>query len=117
MATEFEAKGRLYNLGNDYPADVGFRDTALTAGDTWISGSYLDGIYTSAAEGFITGAWNKYFNTILPQETWVSADSAHQFSPDYAIAEVNVQSAYNTLVSAYPSNGYEAVIAAQEANT
>lgn len=111
MATEYEAKGRLYHLGNDYPADVGFRDAALTAGDTWISGTYLDGIYTSAAAGFITGAWNKYFNTILPQESWVSVASGHEFSVDYAIAEVNEQSAYTNAVEQYASDGYEAITA------
>lgn len=114
MATEYEAQGRLYHLGNDYPADVGFRDAALTAGDTWISGSYLDGIYTSAAEGFISGAWNKYFNTILPQEKWSDADSARAFPVEYAMAEVNVESAYHTEVSAYPSDGYEAITAKGE---
>lgn len=112
MATEYEAKGRLYHLGNDYPADVGFRDAALSTGDTWISGTYLDGIYTSAAEGFITGAWNKYFNTILPQESWTSADSAHAFPVEYATAEVNLESAYDVKVSAdYASDGYEAITA------
>lgn len=111
MATEeYEVKGRLYHLGNDYPSDVGKRDASLD-GTTWMSGSYLDGIYTSAAEGFITGAWNKYFNTILPQETWTSAESGHEFPAEYAAAEVNLQSAYNDKVSEYPSSGYEAVIA------
>lgn len=111
MATEYEAKGRLYHLGNDYPSDVGKRELDK---DTWIPDSYLDGIYTSAAEGFITGAWNKYFNTILPQETWSSATSAQVFPDEYATAEVNLQSAYNDKVSAYPSSGYEAVTARLE---
>lgn len=112
---EYEAKGRLYHLGNDYSADVGFRDGSLDD-KTWIKGSYLDGIYTSAAEGYISGGWNKYFNTVLPQETWTSAESGHEFSPDYAIALVNEQSAYISAVEKYPSDGYEAVIAAQKAN-
>ena len=101
MANEItEVKGRLYNLGNDYPSDVGFRDSALTGNETWISGTYLDGIYTSAAEGYITGAWNKYFNTVLPQSTWVS-DDEKVFGIGYASAEVNVEAAYDKKVSAY----------------
>lgn len=112
MATEFEAKGRLYHLGNDYPSDVGKRELAE---GTWISGSYLDGIYTSAAEGFISGAWNKYFNTILPEESWSKAESGYEFPVEYATAEVNLQSAYNDKVVEYPSSGYEAAIAKQEA--
>lgn len=102
MANEtIEAKGRLYNLGNDYPSDVGFRDADLD-GTTWIPGSasYLDGIYTSAAEGYITGAWNKYFNTVLPQSTW-SAVEDKEFGLGYASAEVNEEAAYSAKVAAY----------------
>ena len=97
--------GRLYNLGNDYPADVGCRPVS---GD-WVASSYLDGIYTEAVEGFVSGKWNKYFNTILPQEDWTSAGSGRVFPDEYAIAYVQEESAYKEAVSAYPSSGIDAI--------
>lgn len=98
--------GRLYNLGNDYPGDIGNR--SVPSG-TWVPSSYLDGIYTQAAEGYVTGGWNKYFNTVLPQEAWDAADSARVFPDQYAIAYVQPESAYKENVSAYPSSGIEAI--------
>ena len=97
--------GRLYNLGNDYPSDVGCRPVS---GD-WVASSYLDGIYTEAEAGFVSGGWNKYFNTVLPQENWSSAASGDVFPDEYAIAYVQEQSAYVSAVSAYPSNGIDAI--------
>lgn len=97
--------GRLYNLGNDYPSDVGCRPVS---GD-WVASSYLDGIYTEAESGFVTGGWNKYFNTVLPQENWSSAASGDVFPDEYAIAYVQEQSAYVSAVSAYPSSGIDAI--------
>lgn len=97
--------GRLYNLGNDYPADVGLRPVS---GD-WKDGSYLDGIYTEAEAGFVTGGWNKYFNTVLPQEKWTPVESGDVFPDEYAVAYVQKESAYKEAVSAYPSSGIDAI--------
>jgi len=98
--------GRLYNLGNDYPADVGCRPVS---GD-WKEGSYLDGIYTEAEAGFVTGGWNKYFNTVLPQEKWSDVTESGRIFPDeYAIAYVQEESAYKVAVSAYPSSGIDEI--------
>ena len=97
--------GRLYNLGNDYPADVGLRPVS---GD-WKDGSYLDGIYTEAEAGFVTGGWNKYFNTVLPQENWTPVESGAVFPDEYAVAYVQEESAYKEAVSAYPSSGIDAI--------
>ncbi len=97
--------GRLYNLGNDYPADVGCRPVS---GD-WVASSYLDGIYTEAVEGFVSGKWNKYFNTILPQEKWTDAESGRAFPDEYAIAYVQEEADYKEAVSAYPSSGIDAI--------
>lgn len=110
MAEETIIGGRLYNLGNDYPSDVGCRP--VVEGE-WIASSYLDGIYTKAAEGYITGAWNTYFNTVLPHETWTSAESGHVFPDQYAVAVLATEADHVSAVSAvYPSSGIEAVIEA-----
>ena len=98
--------GRLYNLGNDYPGDIGCRPVKE---GTWVASSYLDGIYTQAAEGYVSGAWNKYFNTVLPQESWTSAESGKVFPDEYAVAYVQPESAYKENVAEYPSEGVEAV--------
>ncbi len=100
--------GRLYNLGNDYPGDVGCRPVAE---GTWVASSYLDGIYTEAAAGYVSGAWNKYFNTVLPQEQWTSAESGRVFPDEYAVAYVQPESAYKENVAEYPSEGIEAITA------
>lgn len=97
--------GRLYNLGNDYPGDVGCRPVS----GNWKAESYLDGIYTEAEAGYVTGGWNKYFNTVLPQENWTSAQSGDVFPDEYAVAQVQVESAYKEAVSAYPSSGIDAI--------
>lgn len=97
--------GRLYNLGNDYPGDVGCRPVS----GNWKAGSYLDGIYTEAEAGYVTGGWNKYFNTVLPQEDWTPAQSGDVFPDEYAVAQVQVESAYKEAVSTYPSNGIDAI--------
>lgn len=102
--------GRLYNIGNDYPADVCKRDATLD-GTTWISGTYLDGIYTSAAKGFVTGGWNVYFSATLPQDNWTSIveNSAAVFPPEYATASLVFESAHQ--VSAYAqTSGYENLV-------
>lgn len=109
MAEETIVGGRLYNLGNDYPSDVGCRPVAE---GEWIASSYLDGIYTKAAEGYITGAWNTYFNTVLPQETWTSAGSGHVFPDQYAVAVLATEADHVAAVSDYPSSGIEAVVKA-----
>lgn len=100
--------GRLYNLGNDYPGDVGCRPVKE---GTWVASSYLDGIYTEAAEGYVSGGWNKYFNTVLPQELWTSAESGRVFPDEYAIAYVQQESAYQEKKAEYPSSGIEAISA------
>ncbi len=100
--------GRLYNLGNDYPGDVGCRPVAE---GTWVASSYLGGIYTEAAAGYVSGAWNKYFNTVLPQEQWTSAESGRVFPDEYAVAYVQPESAYKENVAEYPSEGIEAITA------
>lgn len=100
--------GRLYNLGNDYPGDVGCRPVKE---GTWVASSYLDGIYTEAAEGYVSGGWNKYFNTVLPQELWTSAESGRVFPDEYAIAYVQQESAYQKKKAEYPSSGIEAISA------
>ena len=105
MTGETVVFGRLYNLGNDYPGDVGCRPVS---GD-WVESSYLDGIYTEAEAGYVTGGWNKYFNTILPQEDWTKAESGRAFPDEYAIAYVQQESAYKEAVSAYPSSGIDAI--------
>lgn len=97
--------GRLYNLGNDYPGDVGCRPVS----GNWKAESYLDGIYTEAEAGYVTGGWNKYFNTVLPQEDWTPAQSGDVFPDEYAVAQVQVESAYKEAVSAYPSSGIDAI--------
>lgn len=97
--------GRLYNLGNDYPSEVGCRPVS----GNWKAESYLDGIYTEAEAGYVTGGWNKYFNTVLPQETWSDADSARVFPDEYAVAYVQVESAYDEAVADYPSSGIDAI--------
>lgn len=97
--------GRLYNLGNDYPSDVGCRPVS---GD-WVASSYLDGIYTQAEEGFVSGGWNKYFNTVLPQENWSDVESGRVFPDEYAIAYVQEQSAYTSAVKEYVSDGIDAI--------
>ena len=97
--------GRLYNLGNDYPSDVGCRPVS----GNWKAESYLDGIYTEAEAGYVTGGWNKYFNTVLPQENWSSAASGDVFPDEYAVAQVQAESAYAEAVSAYPSSGIDAI--------
>ena len=98
--------GRLYNLGNDYPSDVGCRPVS----GNWVASSYLDGIYTEAEAGYVSGGWNKYFNTVLPQEDWSEVDVSSRVFPDeYAIAYVQVESAYKEAVSAYPSDGIDAI--------
>lgn len=107
--TENDVKivGRLYNLGNDYPADVGCRPVA---GD-WKEGSYLDGIYTEAEEGFVSGKWNKYFNTVLPQEKWSDLETSGRIFPDeYAVAYLNLEEDYKKEVaSGYASSGIDAI--------
>lgn len=101
--------GRLYNLGNDYPADVGCRPVS---DKEWIASSYLDGIYTKAAEGFITGGWNVYYNTVLPQENWTSATSGHAFPDQYSVAVLATETDHVSAVAdLYPSSGIDAVIA------
>ena len=100
--------GRLYNLGNDYPGDVGCRPVKE---GTWVASSYLDGIYTQAEEGYVSGGWNKYFNTVLPQELWTSAESGRVFPDEYAIAYVQPESAYQEKKAEYPSSGIEAISA------
>lgn len=98
--------GRLYNLGNDYPGDVGCRPVS----GNWVASSYLDGIYTEAEAGYVTGGWNKYFNTVLPQEKWSDITESGRIFPDeYAIAYVQQESAYKEAVSAYPSSGIDAI--------
>ena len=97
--------GRLYNLGNDYPADVGCRPVS---GD-WVASSYLDGIYTQAEEGFVSGGWNKYFNTVLPQEDWSDVTSGRVFPDEYAVAYVQEESAYNDAKKKYPSEGIDVI--------
>lgn len=97
--------GRLYNLGNDYPGDVGCRPVS----GNWKAESYLDGIYTEAEAGYVTGGWNKYFNTVLPQEDWTPAQSGDVFPDEYAVAQVQVESAYKEAVSAYPSSGIDVI--------
>ena len=97
--------GRLYNLGNDYPGDVGCRPVS---GD-WVASSYLDGIYTQAVEGYVSGGWNKYFNTVLPQEGWTDVESGRVFPAEYAVAVVNEQSAYAEKVKKYASDGIDEI--------
>ena len=98
--------GRLYNLGNDYPGDVGCRPVS----GNWKAESYLDGIYTEAEAGYVTGGWNKYFNTVLPQEKWSDITESGRIFPDeYAVAYVQVESAYKEAVSAYPSSGIDEI--------
>lgn len=104
-AEDVKIVGRLYNLGNDYPADVGCRPVS---GD-WKSDSYLDGIYTQAEEGFVSGKWNKYFNTVLPQEAW-SDTSGRIFPDEYAVAYINLEEDYKKEVaSGYASSGIDAI--------
>jgi len=105
MAEEIKVFGRLYNLGNDYPADIGCRPVS---GD-WVASSYLDGIYTEAEAGFVSGGWNKYFNTVLPQEDWTPAESGRVFPDEYAIAYVQEESAYQEAKEKYPSEGIDAI--------
>lgn len=100
--------GRQYNLGNDYPADIGCRPVEA---DTWVASSYLDGIYTQATSGFIKDRWNICFNTILPEETWTSAKSGKQFPDQYGVAYLSTQAEHVSAVSAYASDGIDAVIA------
>ena len=97
--------GRLYNLGNDYPSDIGCRPVS---GD-WVASSYHDGIYTEAEAGYVTGGWNKYFNTVLPQEDWTPAESGRVFPDEYAIAYVQEESAYQEAKAEYPSSGIDAI--------
>lgn len=106
MAEDVKIVGRMYNLGNDYPADVGCRPVS---GD-WKEGSYLDGIYTEAEEGFVSGKWNKYFNTILPQENWSDIESDSTIFPaEYAVASLNLEADYKEKVGEYASNGIDAI--------
>ena len=108
-AEDVKIVGRLYNLGNDYPADVGCRPVS---GD-WKSNSYLDGIYTEAEEGYVSGKWNKYFNTVLPQEDW-SDTSGRIFPDEYAVARLNLEEDYKKEVaSGYASSGIDAIRDAQ----
>ena len=97
--------GRLYNLGNDYPGDVGCR---VVDGD-WVASSYLDGIYTQAVEGYVSGGWNKYFNTVLPQENWSPVTSGDVFPDEYAVAIVQEESAYKEKVADYASKGIDEI--------
>lgn len=97
--------GRLYNIGNDYPSDVGRRPVS----GNWVASSYLDGIYTEAEAGYVSGGWNKYFNTVLPQEAWSDVESDRIFPDEYSIARVQQESAYKEAVSAYPSSGIDAI--------
>lgn len=97
--------GRLYNLGNDYPADVGCRPVS---GD-WKAESYLDGIYTEAEEGFVSGKWNKYFNTVLPQENWTPAESGKVLPDEYAVAYLNLEEDYKDKVKEYVSSGIDGI--------
>jgi hypothetical protein len=99
--------GRLYNLGNDYPSEVGCRPVS---GD-WKADSYLDGIYTEAEEGFVSGKWNKYFNTVLPQEDWSDVDASGRIFPDeYAVAYLNLEKDYKQEVaSGYASSGIDVI--------
>lgn len=104
-AEDVKIVGRLYNLGNDYPADVGCRPVS---GD-WKADSYLDGIYTEAEEGYVSGKWNKYFNTVLPQEEWSDA-SGRIFPDEYAVACLNLEEDYKKEVaSGYASSGIDAI--------
>ena len=100
--------GRLYNLGNDYPGDIGCRPVPE---GTWVASSYLDGIYTEAEDGYISGGWNKYFNTILPEEEWTSAESGKVFPDEYAVAYVAKEADHVSAVKEYASEGVEAVAA------
>lgn len=99
--------GRLYNLGNDYPSEVGCRPVS---GD-WKADSYLDGIYTEAEEGFVSGKWNKYFNTVLPQEKWSDVETSGRIFPDeYAVAYLNLEKDYKQEVaSGYASSGIDVI--------
>ena len=106
MAEDVKIVGRLYNLGNDYPADVGCRPVS---GD-WKAESYLDGIYTEAEEGFVSGKWNKYFNTVLPQENWTPAESGKVLPDEYAVAYLNLEADYkNEIASGYASSGIDGI--------
>lgn len=106
MAEDVKIVGRLYNLGNDYPADVGCRPVS---GD-WKAESYLDGIYTEAEEGFVSGKWNKYFNTVLPQENWTPAESGKVLPDEYAVAHLNLEADYkNEVASDYASSGIDGI--------
>lgn len=99
--------GRLYNLGNDYPSDIGCRPVDPSE---WVASSYLDGIYTEAASGFVTGGWNKYFNTVLPQEEWDAAESGRAFPDQYAVAYLALEKDHNeTVKEKYPSEGIDAI--------
>ena len=107
MAEDVKIVGRLYNLGNDYPSEVGCRPVS---GD-WKADSYLDGIYTEAEEGFVSGKWNKYFNTVLPQEQWSNVETSGRIFPDeYAIAYLNLEKDYKKEVaSGYASSGIDVI--------
>ena len=105
MAEDVKIVGRLYNLGNDYPADVGCRPVS---GD-WKAESYLDGIYTEAEEGFVSGKWNKYFNTVLPQENWTPAESGKVLPDEYAVAYLNLEEDYKEKVKEYVSSGIDGI--------
>lgn len=105
MAEDVKIVGRLYNLGNDYPADVGCRPVS---GD-WKAESYLDGIYTEAEEGFVSGKWNKYFNTVLPQENWTPAESGKVLPDEYAVAYLNLEADYKEKVKEYASSGIDGI--------
>lgn len=105
MAEDVKIVGRLYNLGNDYPADVGCRPVS---GD-WKEGSYLDGIYTEAEEGYVSGKWNKYFTTVLPQEDWSDVASGSIFPAEYAVASLELKKDYLDKVGKYASSGIDEI--------
>lgn len=98
------AAGRMYALGNDRPDDVGRRDETLED-NTWVASSYLDGIYTEASTGYISGAWNMYHLSLLPQSAWTDYSAISSFSdlvnysgvysPEYGKMAIVPESSYN----------------------
>lgn len=95
---------KIYEGGNDYPMDVS--DTGFVAS------SFRDGIFHEAAEGFFEGTWNKYNQSVLPEEEWstaTSADVGKVFPKEYGTKFVVDQSAHAP--SAYVSEGLDEVIA------
>ena len=94
---------KIYEGGNDYPMNVS--DTGFVAS------SFRDGIFHEAAEGFFKGTWNKYNQSVLPEEEWSSATSADVgkvFPKQYGTKFVVDQSAFAP--SAYVSEGLSEVI-------